>query len=77
METKDILEELDLNQEIENLEEIQHKNFENLENNIITEEVIINKSNEELKNELDLLLKEAHKTIDKEEKNNKIFSYII
>jgi hypothetical protein len=76
MENKDILENLDLNQEFENLEEIQHNNLENLENNIITEEVIIHKSNEELKDELDLLLQEAHKTVN-EKNENKALSYLI
>jgi hypothetical protein len=86
MENKnDFLENLDLNSDINNLEEIQHENLERLKNSeykneykIVDENTIINKSKEELKEELNLLLKEAHKTIEeKETKENKLYSYII
>jgi len=85
MENKDFLADLDLDNEINQLEEIQHNNLEQLENKdnnteykIVDESVIVNKSEQELKEELDLLLKEAHNTVNKEEtKENNIFSYII
>jgi len=85
MENKDFLADLDLDNEINQLEEIQHNNLEQLENTdnnteykIVDESVIVNKSEQELKEELDLLLKEAHNTVNKEEtKENNIFSYII
>ena len=85
MENKDFLADLDIDNEINQLEEIQHNNLEQLENTdnnteykIVDESVIVNKSEQELKEELDLLLKEAHNTVNKEEtKENNIFSYII
>ncbi len=84
---KDFLDELNLVEDLDNIYEIQNKNFEenNISNtkidkekhNIINEEILLNKSEEELKNELEKLLQEAHKTIENQEQDSKIFSYIL
>jgi len=77
MENKiDFLEELDLDNEILNLEKIQTNNLKKQKNITNNNETLLNKTNDEIKNELDQLLKESYSTLE-EKKESKIISYII
>ncbi len=84
MNNKDFLDELNIDKDINDLYKIQNNNLE--ENKIISEQKeinsdnikdeLLNKSNDEIKNELQELLQEAHSTL-KEKKESKLISYII
>ncbi len=75
----DFLEELNLDEEILNLEQIQTNNLEkekNKENIIDNNYTLLNKSNNEIKDELDQLLKESYNSLE-EKKESKLISYTI